>query len=58
MKNPKSLGCAFHTRFIVTSKELFGGGMDVTPSHEDKKDRLIHDALKNVCIKKKKLQIL
>ena len=55
MRNPKMPAIHFNTRFIVTSKEWFGGGMDVTPSHEDKKEsRLIHDALKNVCIKNKK----
>jgi len=55
MKNPKMPAIHFNTRFIVTSKEWFGGGMDATPSHEDKKEsKLIHDDLKNVCLKNKK----
>jgi len=55
MKNPKIPALHFNTRFIVTSKEWFGGGMDATPSHEDKKEsKLIHDNLKNVCLKNKK----
>ena len=55
MKNPKIPAIHFNTRFIVTSKEWFGGGMDITPSHEDKKEKLlVHNALKNICIQNKK----
>jgi len=55
MKNPKIPAFHFNTRFIVTSKEWFGGGMDVTPSHEDKKEKLyVHDELKKVCLHNKK----
>jgi coproporphyrinogen III oxidase len=50
MKNPKIPAFHFNTRFIVTSKEWFGGGMDVTPSFNDKKEKiLIHQKLKTVC---------
>ena len=55
MRNPKIPAIHFNTRFIVTSKEWFGGGMDVTPSYQDKNEQdLIHKMLKNVCIKNKK----
>ena len=39
MKNPKIPAMHFNTRFIVTSKSWFGGGMDVTPSIKDKKEK-------------------
>ena len=55
MKNPKIPAIHFNTRFIVTSKEWFGGGMDVTPSYKDDKERkLIHQNLKKVCQQNKK----
>ena len=55
MRNPKIPAVHFNTRFIVTSKSWFGGGMDVTPSFKDYKERLfIHKNLQNVCIKNKK----
>ena len=55
MKNPKIPAIHFNTRFIVTSKEWFGGGMDVTPSHKDKKEeKIFHQYLKRICIQNKK----
>tara|TARA_B100001248_G_scaffold189556_1_gene144920 strand:+ start:2092 stop:2916 length:825 start_codon:yes stop_codon:yes gene_type:complete len=55
MKNPKIAAIHFNTRFIVTSKEWFGGGVDATPSFKDNKEKkIIHDCLKMVCKQNKK----
>ena len=55
MKNPKIPALHFNTRFIVTSKEWFGGGIDATPCiNDDKEKRIIHSMLKNVCENNKK----
>ena len=55
MKNPKVPAIHFNTRFIVTSKEWFGGGLDITPSHDDNKEKLLfHSMLKRVCVQNKK----
>ena len=55
MKNPKIPAMHFNTRFIATTKEWFGGGMDATPSFQDSKERkLVHSMLKKVCVKNKK----
>jgi len=51
MKNPKIPAFHFNTRFIVTSKEWFGGGMDATPSYKDTKEKIIiHQKLKKICL--------
>jgi len=51
MKNPKIPAFHFNTRFITTSKEWFGGGMDVTPSFKDTKEKLaVHQKLKKICL--------
>jgi len=51
MKNPKIPAFHFNTRFITTSKEWFGGGMDATPSAKDVKEELIiHEKLKKICL--------
>ena len=55
MKNPKMPAIHFNTRFIVTTKEWFGGGIDATPSFRDLKERkIIHGHLKEVCKNNKK----
>ena len=53
MKNPKMPAIHFNTRFIVTSKSWFGGGLDVTPSYKDNKEKVnFHKKLMNICKKK------
>jgi len=50
MKNPKIPAFHFNTRFIVTSKNWFGGGMDATPCLKDNKERnYFHSKIKQMC---------
>ncbi len=52
MKNPKIPAMHFNTRFIVTSKNWFGGGMDATPSFKDDRERkFFHNKIKFTCDK-------
>ena len=39
MKNPLIPAMHFNTRFICTQHSWFGGGMDVTPSKKDNKEK-------------------
>ena len=50
MKNPKIPAIHFNTRFIVTSKNWFGGGIDLTPCFKDKfEEKYFHSTLRRVC---------
>ena len=50
MKNPLIPAMHFNTRYICTTQEWFGGGMDVTPSKKDLiEKREFHKILKKMC---------
>ncbi len=50
MKNPLIPAMHFNTRFISTTKHWFGGGIDITPSKKDDKERKdFHQTLKKMC---------
>ncbi len=50
MKNPHIPAMHFNTRYICTTYQWFGGGMDVTPSKVDENEkREFHQILKNMC---------
>ena len=50
MKNPHMPAMHFNTRYICTTKDWFGGGMDVTPSKKDKNEKKdFHQILKKLC---------
>ena len=55
MKNPKIPALHFNTRFISTTKNWFGGGIDATPCIKDNiEKKKFHMSLKNICDKNKK----
>jgi len=55
MKNPKIPAMHFNTRFIVTAKNWFGGGIDSTPCIKDDKEKeLFHKKIKLMCNKHNK----
>ena len=50
MKNPLIPAMHFNTRYICTTQNWFGGGMDVTPSKTDSKEKKdFHQILKKMC---------
>ena len=50
MKNPLIPAMHFNTRYICTTHDWFGGGIDVTPSKKDKNEKKeFHNILKNMC---------
>ena len=50
MKNPLIPAMHFNTRYICTSFDWFGGGIDVTPSKKDEKEKKeFHQTLQDMC---------
>ena len=50
MKNPQIPAMHFNTRYICTTNDWFGGGMDVTPSKKDDNEKKeFHKILKDMC---------
>ncbi len=50
MKNPLIPAMHFNTRHICTTYDWFGGGIDITPSKKDEKEKKeFHKILKNMC---------
>ena len=50
MKNPHVPAMHFNTRYIYTSYDWFGGGMDVTPCFKDlKTKKWFHNELRTMC---------
>ena len=50
MKNPLIPAMHFNTRYISTTHNWFGGGMDVTPSKKDENEKKeLHKILKKMC---------
>ena len=50
MKNPVIPAMHFNTRYICTTFDWFGGGIDVTPSKKDNKEKeQFHKTLRDMC---------
>ena len=50
MKNPLIPAMHFNTRYICTTQDWFGGGMDVTPSKKDEIEKKeFHKILRSMC---------
>ena len=50
MKNPLIPAMHFNTRYICTTFDWFGGGIDVTPSKKDNKEKKVfHKTLRDMC---------
>ena len=50
MRNPLIPAMHFNTRYICTTQDWFGGGMDITPSKVDKSEKKdFHKVLKDMC---------
>ena len=50
MKNPLIPAIHFNTRYICTTYDWFGGGMDVTPSKIDTNEKKeVHETLRKMC---------
>ena len=50
MKNPLIPAMHFNTRFISTTQQWFGGGIDLTPSKKDDLEKKeFHQTLRNMC---------
>ena len=56
MRNPLIPAMHFNTRFISTTQQWFGGGIDVTPSKNDKVEKTkFHQSLKKMCNRHNKI---
>ena len=49
--SPRIPSMHFNTRYLMTTEQWFGGGMDITPCMEFENLELYHKGLKNICDK-------